>query len=70
MSKQEDVKFETSINRIETIIQEVESGELSMDELNKHVAEAARLLKDCRRFLRTTEDELNKTLSDLDDEEI
>ncbi len=69
MSNKEDFKFEQSINRIESIITEVESGELSMDELNKSVAEAASLLKECRRFLRTTEEELNNTLSDLEEEE-
>lgn len=66
MSSKEDFKFEQSIQRIETIIEEVESGELSMDELNRTVAEAATLLKNCRKFLRSTEEDLNKTLSDLD----
>ncbi len=68
MSNEEDFKFEASIEKIEKIINEVESGELSIDELNKHVAEAARLLKKCRAFLRGTEEELDKTLSDLDNE--
>ena len=69
MSSKEDFKFEQSIQRIETIIEEVESGELSMDELNRTVAEAATLLKNCRKFLRSTEEDLNKTLSDLDGDE-
>ena len=67
MSKQEDFKFETSIERIESIIADVESGELSIDELNKSVSEAASLLKKCRAFLRSTEEDLNNTLSGLDE---
>ena len=68
MSNEEDFKFEASIEKIEKIINEVESGELSIDELNKHVEEAAQLLKKCRAFLRGTEEELDNTLSDLDNE--
>jgi exodeoxyribonuclease VII small subunit len=58
--------YNDSIIELEAIIESIEGGELSVDELTKMVKKAADLVKKCKDQLRTTEEELNKTLKDLD----
>jgi exodeoxyribonuclease VII small subunit len=65
MSKSKN-SYNDSINELEAIIESIEGGELSVDELTEMVKKAADLVKKCKKQLRTTEEELNKTLNDLD----
>ena len=45
---------------------EIEQGEISVDELSEKVKRAAQLIKICKLKLATTEEDVNKILKELD----
>ena len=65
MSKKK-LNYTESITELETIIQEIESGNLTVDELAEKVKNAADLVKACQDKLRKTEEDINKTLEGLE----
>lgn len=65
MAKQE-LSYKESLEEIEKIIHQIESGETDIDELSVLVKRAATLIKDCKSKLKSTEDDLNQTLSDME----
>lgn len=65
MSKQNN-RYKDSLEEIEGIIQKIESGEPDVDELSELVKRAATLIKECKQKLKSTEDELNQTLEDME----
>ena len=65
MSKKK-LNYTESITELETIIQQIESGDLTVDELAEKVKNAADLVKTCQDKLRKTEEEINKTLEGLE----
>jgi exodeoxyribonuclease VII small subunit len=50
---------------IETILEEVESGEIDLDQLSEKVEQAAALLQVCRSKLAATETKVKKVVADL-----
>ena len=58
------MSYDQSIQRIEEIVSILESGEKGMDELSELVKEAAALVKDCKKKLKSTESEISKALED------
>ena len=64
--KNEDFRFEESLKRVEEIVERIEGGEMDIDDLTKQVEIAAGLLKNCRIYLRKTEDDLENSLGELD----
>ena len=65
MSKKK-INYTEALVELEVIISKIESGELTVDELSERVKKAAELVKICQDKLRTTEDEINKTLEGLE----
>ncbi|GAA0894068.1 exodeoxyribonuclease VII small subunit [Fulvivirga kasyanovii] len=65
MAKQE-LSYKESLEEIEKIIHQIESGETDIDELSVLVKRAATLIKDCKSKLKSTEDDLNQTLNDME----
>lgn len=65
MSKKK-INYTEALAELEVIISQIESGELTVDELSERVKKAAELVKICQDKLRTTEDEINKTLEGLE----
>jgi exodeoxyribonuclease VII small subunit len=57
--------YTSAVTELEEIIDKIENGDLSIDELSDMVKKAAELVRQCQVKLRTTEDDLNKTLDDL-----
>jgi exodeoxyribonuclease VII small subunit len=57
--------YTSAVTELEEIIDKIENGNLSIDELSNMVKKAAELVRQCQEKLRTTEDDLNKTLDDL-----
>ena len=49
------VKFETALSRLEELVAELESGELSLDESLEKYGEAVKALKLCRKMLDEAE---------------
>lgn len=54
--------YESSIAEIETIIREIEQGEIGIDTLSQRVKKAIELIDSCKKKLQTTETELQKLL--------
>lgn len=64
MSKKKS--YASSIEEIEAIIHKIENEEPGVDELGELVKKAAKLIKECKQKLRSTEDDLNETLEELE----
>ncbi len=67
MTKENKFNYKKSVEEIEAILEQIESGTLDIDELTEKVKIAAGLIKQCQERLRTTEEELENTLNDLDE---
>lgn len=50
---------------LETILDEIESGEIDLDELSDKVERAAELLSQCRKKLSATETKVKKVTNEL-----
>jgi exodeoxyribonuclease VII small subunit len=54
------VDFEKSLERLETIIEEMESGELSLEQMIKHFEEGSKLVTLCSGKLNEVEQKIEK----------
>ncbi|MGE3172285.1 MAG: exodeoxyribonuclease VII small subunit [Planctomycetota bacterium] len=57
--------YQEASTELETILQEVESGEIDLDLLSEKVERAAALLALCRERLAATETKVKKVVADL-----
>ncbi len=57
---EKSVDFEKSLERLETIVQEMESGELSLEEMIKHFEEGSKLVTLCSKKLTEVEQKIEK----------
>jgi exodeoxyribonuclease VII small subunit len=64
MAKNE-FSFNNAVNEIESILHNIESGDLDIDKLAVEVKRASELIKQCQKKLRTTEEEINSIFKDL-----
>jgi exodeoxyribonuclease VII small subunit len=64
MAKKE-FSFSEAVAEIETILKNIESGELDVDKLSVEVKRASELIRQCQKKLRTTEEEINSIFKDL-----
>ncbi|WP_026899434.1 exodeoxyribonuclease VII small subunit [Daejeonella oryzae] len=58
--------YTEAFEELQTIVLEIEQGEISVDELSEKVKRAALLIKICKTKLSTTEEDVNKILKELD----
>lgn len=63
----EQINYTDAFEELQSIVTEIEQGEISVDELSKKVKRATQLIKICRKKLTTTEEDVNKILEELDD---
>ena len=61
-----NTKYETAFAELKMIVQEIEQGEISVDQLSEKVKRAAELIKICKAKLSATEEDVNKILNELD----
>ena len=61
--------YNEAILEIEEILQNIESGELDVDELTDKVKRVAFLLETCKNKLKSTESEIQKVIDGLEKEE-
>ncbi|MGE4488667.1 MAG: exodeoxyribonuclease VII small subunit [Kiritimatiellales bacterium] len=54
------VDFEKSLERLETIVDEMESGELSLEQMIKHFEEGSKLVTLCSGKLNEVEQKIEK----------
>ena len=64
MAKKE-LTYSEALNRIAKIVENIESNELDIDELNASVKEAASLIEACKTKLQNAETNLQETLDKL-----
>ncbi len=69
MSEKKKLNYTKAIGELEQIINEIETESIDMDLLTERVKRAAYLIKFCRGNLRTTEEEVKKALSDIDEKQ-
>ncbi|PIQ86445.1 MAG: exodeoxyribonuclease VII small subunit [Candidatus Omnitrophica bacterium CG11_big_fil_rev_8_21_14_0_20_45_26] len=67
----EEIKFEKAVANLEKIVEELESGELDLDQALKRYEEGVKLSRACTKKLAEAEKKieiLNQTLNSLDEE--
>lgn len=64
-----NISYSEAISEIEKIIAQIEKEELDVDELTNKVKRVATLLKICKDKLHATENEVEKILKEMDQEE-
>jgi exodeoxyribonuclease VII small subunit len=64
MSKK--INYTDAFAELQEIVAEIESGEISVDELSGKVIRASLLIKICKSKLATTEEDVKQVLKDLD----
>ena len=72
-TKKEEISFEEKIKKLESIVNELESGEVDLDDAINKYTEAMKLSKECSDKLNEVSEKVNKILTDngkLEDFEI
>ena len=59
------ITFNAAMNELETILEQIESGQPDVDELSGKVKRASELIKFCKGKLRATEEEIEKILKEM-----
>ncbi len=62
----EAINYTDAFKELQTIVSEIEKGEISVDELSQKVKRASHLIKICKTKLSTTEEDVDKILKELD----
>lgn len=58
--------FNRAVEELEQILEQIESGELDVDELSGKVKRASELLRLCQSKLRDTEEEIDKIIKEME----
>ncbi|MEW6052336.1 MAG: exodeoxyribonuclease VII small subunit [Nitrospirota bacterium] len=67
MNRQKKITYSQAIEELEGIIQDIETENIDVDALTEKVRRATTLIKFCKRNLRTTEEEVKKVLSEIEE---
>ena len=62
---EEKERYNESVEKLRTIVAEIERGELDIDELSQKVKEASRLIQLCKEKLFKADEEVKKILEEL-----
>lgn len=57
---EKNIDFETSLERLETIVNEMESGRLALEQMIKHFEEGSKLVTFCSTRLTEVEQKIEK----------
>lgn len=63
------MNYKEAFDELQTIVNDIELGEISVDELAEKVKRATVLINICKTKLATTEEDVNKILKELDKEQ-
>ena len=58
--------YTAAYEELQRIVSEIETGEISVDELSEKVKRATQLIRICKLKLTTTEEDVSKILRDLE----
>lgn len=64
----EEMAYTAAFEELQVIVQEIEEGGISVDELSIKVKRAAQLIKVCKAKLTSTEEDVNQILKELEGE--
>jgi len=62
-----ELNYALAFEELQKIVGEMETGDISIDELSIKVKRAAELIQICKRKLKSTELDVQKVLDELDD---
>ena len=57
--------YQAAFEELEAIVDEIEGGEISVDELSEKVKRAAKLIRICKNKLTSTEEDVNEILKEF-----
>jgi exodeoxyribonuclease VII small subunit len=63
----ENPDYTEAFRELQSIVAEIENGQISVDELSEKVKRATMLIGICKTKLTTTEENVNKILKDIED---
>ena len=66
MTKKDTVNFETSLEKLEKIIEKLEDGDISLEDSVKSFEEGIGLVKECQKHLSQAELKVKKLLDNGD----
>jgi exodeoxyribonuclease VII small subunit len=69
VASEETLSYVKAIEELEAIIREIEAENVDVDILADKVKRATHLIKFCKNRLRSTEEEVKKVLSDIEEKE-
>ncbi len=64
MAKEKEIKFEDKVKELEQIINELESGEIDLEDSIEKYTKAMQLVKECDEKLKNIEEQVNKIVSE------
>ncbi len=68
MTKSQANNYSEAFEELQLIVNEIENGEISVDELSEKVKRATVLIAICKEKLFKTEDDVNQILKELESE--
>lgn len=63
MAEKKELSFEENLDKLETIVKKLESGEVPLDDAINEFNEAMKLAKKCDEKLKTAEDTITKIVN-------
>lgn len=66
---EDKLDYTSAFDELQQIVEEMEGGQITVDELSERVKRAALLIKVCKAKLTETEGDVKKILDDLEGEE-
>ena len=64
MTKEKEMTFEEKLKELETIVNELESGEIDLDSSIEKYTNAMKLVKECDEKLKNVEEQVNKIVTE------
>lgn len=61
----EEIKYEEAIKELETIVSELEKGEISIDIMSKKIKHSLELIEVCKTKLKTTQEDVKKIIEEI-----
>jgi exodeoxyribonuclease VII small subunit len=65
METNDEINYSHSFEELQKIVEEIEDGKITIDDLSQKVKRAAKLIKLMKAKLQNTEDEINKILKEI-----
>jgi exodeoxyribonuclease VII small subunit len=62
------ISYTEAFTELQAIVHDLETGEISVDQLSEKVKRAATLIRTCKEKITSTEEDVNKILKELEGE--